>query len=479
MQAWQSAIGNQAAQRSLRAGLDQGLWIQRKCASCENESDEMGTDLLQKKLAVNEPGDVFEQEADRVANAVMSGGGQVSTLADENGPASVQRACACGGTCNECQGKTPEVQRMNGGSAAGAGTAPAIVHEVVRSPGAPLAPTARSFLEPRFGRDFSQVRVHTDSQAAKSARSVNALAYTVGNELVFDEGQYKPETRTGQLLLAHELTHVLQQSSDRESGRLQRQPNEGSGKKPTEKKPDPSAKTPAATGHPCGGTALADSYTPTENGGGGKPIEVSLEEKEFGNTSKFGAFFEFDACIVKGNWQFYLKKLTVPIASKVRPLDFRTNIENASDKAVTKTTFQSIIDDLRPDGKATFPISCGGNRFRDKVKTYSQRNTFWNHQFVVDHEAFHRKEWNSIYRPNLVEAEKAVWSHSIPGSSAKSAQEAVQKERAALDGFMVSAYQATCKTYAPTQESHAYNDGAPKYQKLVDDIQSRAKKEKW
>jgi hypothetical protein len=272
---------------------------------------------------------------------------------------------------------------------------------------------------------------------------------------------------------------VLQQSSDRESGSLQRQPNEGSGKKPTEKKPDPSAKTPAATGHPCGGTALADSYTPSENDGSAKPIEVSLSEKEFGNTSKLGSYFEFDACLVEKNWRFYLKKLTVPIASKVKPVDFRTNIETASDKAVTKSTFQAVIDDLRPDAKGTFPVSCGGNQFRDKVRSYSQRNTYWNHQFVVDHEAFHRKEWNSIYRPNLVEAEKSVWSHAISGSAAKSAQEAVQKERSALDGFMVSAYQTTCKTYAPTQESHAYDDGAPQYQKLVDEIQSRAKKEKW
>jgi len=69
-------------------------------------------------------------------------------------------------------------------------------------------------MEPRFGHDFSQVQVHTDEKAADSARSVNALAYTVGRDVVFGTGQYAPETTAGKRLLAHELTHVVQQSFD-------------------------------------------------------------------------------------------------------------------------------------------------------------------------------------------------------------------------------------------------------------------------
>lgn len=88
---------------------------------------------------------------------------------------------------------------------------PPIVHEVLRSPGQPLDAGARAFMEPRFGRDFSGVRVHTDSQASRSARAVNALAYTVGRDVVFGAGQYAPKTAEGQGLLAHELTHVVQQ----------------------------------------------------------------------------------------------------------------------------------------------------------------------------------------------------------------------------------------------------------------------------
>jgi len=91
--------------------------------------------------------------------------------------------------------------------------APPIVHEALRSPGQPLDAATRATLEPRLGHDFSHVRVHTDAQAAASARSVNALAYTVGRDVVFDAGQYAPSTPHGQRLLAHELTHVAQQGA--------------------------------------------------------------------------------------------------------------------------------------------------------------------------------------------------------------------------------------------------------------------------
>ena len=88
---------------------------------------------------------------------------------------------------------------------------PTIVQEVLQSPGQPLEPGARALMESRFGHDFSKVRVHTDSRAAESARAVNALAYTVEQDMVFDAGQYEPSSTTGQALLAHELTHTLQQ----------------------------------------------------------------------------------------------------------------------------------------------------------------------------------------------------------------------------------------------------------------------------
>lgn len=90
---------------------------------------------------------------------------------------------------------------------------PPIVHDVLQSPSRPLDVTTRAFFEPRFGMDFSAVRLHTDEKAAQSARAVNALAYTAGRDIVFSEGQYRPSTTQGRELLAHELTHVAQQSA--------------------------------------------------------------------------------------------------------------------------------------------------------------------------------------------------------------------------------------------------------------------------
>jgi hypothetical protein len=108
------------------------------------------------------------------------------------------------------------VPRHFGAAQSLAATVPPVVQDVLASPGQPLGPEARTFMEPRFGHDFSQVRVHTDAEAAKSARAVSALAYTVGQDVVFGAGQYAPGTHNGSALLAHELVHTLQQSDSKE-----------------------------------------------------------------------------------------------------------------------------------------------------------------------------------------------------------------------------------------------------------------------
>lgn len=108
-------------------------------------------------------------------------------------------------------------QRTTTGDAQ-ARTAPPIAHEVLCSSGQPLDVATRAFMEPRFGHDFSRVRVHLDSQAAASARAVGALAYTVGRDIVFAHGQFAPHTGAGQRLLAHELAHTLQQGVAAEQG---------------------------------------------------------------------------------------------------------------------------------------------------------------------------------------------------------------------------------------------------------------------
>ncbi len=170
---------------------------------------------VQPKLTVNQPGDRYEQEADRVADRVMR------MPAGE----ALQRMCSA---CEEEQ----EVQRTSMTAtaeeeeehlqtkreatslAAGpeAGAAPPIVDDVLRSPGEPLDHHTRHFMESRFGHDFGGVRVHAGAQASASARAVQALAYTVGNNIVFGPGRYAPSESSGRRLLAHELTHVIQQS---------------------------------------------------------------------------------------------------------------------------------------------------------------------------------------------------------------------------------------------------------------------------
>ncbi len=127
----------------------------------------------------------------------------------------LQRQCACGqlapgGECDECKKKDLRLQRKSNDSSTPE-VAPPIVHDVLRSPGRPLDRETRNSMEPRFGQDFSTVRVHSDARAAESARAVNALAYTVGSDVVFADGEFRPSEPQGQTLLAHELTHVVQQ----------------------------------------------------------------------------------------------------------------------------------------------------------------------------------------------------------------------------------------------------------------------------
>ncbi len=127
----------------------------------------------------------------------------------------LQRACACdnhapGGKCETC--KRERLQRQTAVAPA-PNTVPPIVHEVLHAPGQPLDHTTRAFMEPRFGHDFGDVRVHTDPHAAESACAVNALAYTVGNHIAFGTGQYQPHSGAGRRLLAHELAHTVQQEN--------------------------------------------------------------------------------------------------------------------------------------------------------------------------------------------------------------------------------------------------------------------------
>lgn len=174
----------------------QGI-LQRKC-SCGSHTpaDKECTECakkksaLQRKLTIGASNDPLELEADRVADQV---------LARQPGPI-VSNA-------------PPHIQRYAGHAAEQAdASVPPSVHQTLADPGRPLALSLQQDMGQRFGHDFSSVRVHTNAKATESAKSVSALAYTVGRNIVFQSDHYKPELTEGKRLLAHELTHVVQQT---------------------------------------------------------------------------------------------------------------------------------------------------------------------------------------------------------------------------------------------------------------------------
>ena len=157
--------------------------------------------VLQTKLKVNQPGDIYEQEADQVAEQVMRMTNGEFSVPDEVNEAKDSLMCK--------QASEPGAH-----TATEPPQVPPIVQAVLNSGGGqPLDATTRVFMEPRFGYDFSKVRVHSDERAAESAQAVSALAYTVGRDVVFGLGQYAPKTMEGKRLIAHELAHVVQQAS--------------------------------------------------------------------------------------------------------------------------------------------------------------------------------------------------------------------------------------------------------------------------
>ena len=221
----QSTVGGQAGQLLMRAPVENpeagfdGTSTTRFAHDFSRIPVHSKSPLpIRAKLTVNTPGDSYEQEADRVAEKVM-----------QMPEPQLQRACACGGACPKCQTEQPghgherlQTQRIGSGDW-GQTDAPPIVHEVLRSPGQPIAPATRASMESRFGHDFSRVRVHTDDRAAQSAQAINAIAYTAGNHIAFGANQYQPQTSTGLRLFAHELTHVVQQTNAA-APTIQRQP---------------------------------------------------------------------------------------------------------------------------------------------------------------------------------------------------------------------------------------------------------------
>jgi hypothetical protein len=169
--------------------------------------------VIQTKLAIDEPGDVYEQDADRVAEQVMRTPEHELRREETSSAAYAPDETEQAGPDDVSLRTAP----LHSGDAGRLAT-PSLVQDALRSGGQALDPATRAFMEPRFGYDFSQVRVHVDETAQRSARELNAQAYATGRDIVFGAGKFDPGTREGRTLLAHELTHVVQQQGSAESG---------------------------------------------------------------------------------------------------------------------------------------------------------------------------------------------------------------------------------------------------------------------
>jgi outer membrane protein OmpA-like peptidoglycan-associated protein len=195
---------------------------------------------LQAQLRIGQPGDAFECEADRVADAMAGPAAPRGSLPGISqihgaGTGALRRCAHCGGDrgasesggtlagtvqgalqrkCQCAQGKDDELmqRRETPGETPRVPAGFTAQLAGLRGAGAPLSPAQRSFFEPRFGHDFGAVRLHTGALAESSAEAVRARAFTLGNDVVFGRGEYSPDSPSGRHLLAHELTHVVQQT---------------------------------------------------------------------------------------------------------------------------------------------------------------------------------------------------------------------------------------------------------------------------
>ncbi|MES2734069.1 MAG: DUF4157 domain-containing protein [Bacteroidota bacterium] len=182
---------------------------------------ETASPAVQMKMTVNQPGDKFEQEADTMASKVMRMPAptakeqplqrQADDKLQKKEEEKIQKAAMPEEKVQKAEMKEDKLQRKGGDGtpAVGASTQSAIQNQTTG--GQPLSGDVRSYMEPRFGADFSNVRVHNDSESAGLSNQLSARAFTYQNHVFFSRDQYQPGTSEGKQLLAHELTHTIQQ----------------------------------------------------------------------------------------------------------------------------------------------------------------------------------------------------------------------------------------------------------------------------
>lgn len=176
--------------------------------------------ILQPKLKVSQPGDAYEQEADRVAEHVMK-----MPISDSAAPMTTAKEQGVDRKCSACEKKKEEEKNLNisrnPSSTSGLETtdeAANKINDVLSSSSSPLDSSTRQFFGKRLGYNFSNVRVHADGQAARAAQAAEARAFTIGQDIVFAPREYQPSTAAGRYLISHELTHVVQQTQSNPVG---------------------------------------------------------------------------------------------------------------------------------------------------------------------------------------------------------------------------------------------------------------------
>jgi hypothetical protein len=194
----QQVNGNQMLQRIL-------------CSSTRRFNGQI---TIQAVLGSSRPGNIYEEEADRVAEEVM----RMSLSEEPLFPSNDSRVQHIGIKWRGSEEKefenlanTKQEDNLSGDDLNGPNRLTEGIYNIISEEGSPLDYSTRGFMGIRFGYDFSNVRIHTDERAAESAKLLNALAYTIGTNIIFNKGEYQPATAQGKKLLAHELTHVIQQ----------------------------------------------------------------------------------------------------------------------------------------------------------------------------------------------------------------------------------------------------------------------------
>ena len=557
---------------------------------------------LQTKLTMGQPGDRFEQEADRVADVVMrmpAPDERLSTQGGRPGPEAIQRMCA---ECSEELQGAPDrklqrqpLEEIEEGEEEGVVAAKEIPGQTLevtpglqsriaslRGGGSTLPESARAFFEPRFGHDFSGVRIHSDARAAEAAQAVNARAFTLGRDIVFGAGQYAPETPGGKRLMAHELAHVIQQKGDH-AGIFGRTGDSDvrSGQEELLQTKEAPGQTPQGTpwlsildeilppvglvadinrvvllldifdyqrlrahvelirasteatkftmyhGVPgivalydtrrgtqldvaearralknfgyryehasldklrllektCQLPALAPSFTVTA--GTIQPEE--LEPHVFGNTTRWGAYFEpLKACKENNQWRFSLSKLDVYARVDLKPSSFTnqkgtvmTDVTSANVAAINGTNWKIVVSSLNPVRRVTYNAKCSGEEYPQVVMNYPRRTEFWSREITGGHENYHLTEWTNVYRKELIAAENKLRALTVSEADVASEADALKKATTEALKWFPNAYQDATKTFCRTKEVDAYNRDEPHYKQLVADIRARAVKEKW